>query len=431
MPRRVKELSAKQVRDLSEIGYHSVGGVAGLKLQIASETSRSWILRTMFGIKRKEYGLGSFPEVSLAMAREKAREYKDKIRQGIDPLAEKKAARLQLIKEQNRFVTFEQLADDAFKVKQQEFRNPKHASQWITTLKTYAFPIIGKLPVDEIEAADVLKVLEPIWSTKTETATRVRQRMASVFDHAQASGLRTKPNPAAWKGCLQPLLPAPEKLKKKQGRANNHHPALPISEMQRFMTELRKRTGDGARALEFAILTAARSGEIIGARWDEIDLKEKVWRLTAERMKADKPHTVPLSKAAVSILESMPRKGQLIFQTPKGGELSNGAMLATLKRMHNDDIEKKGAGFTDAVSGRIATPHGFRSTFKDWTRQKGRFPDEWSELALAHVNSDQTRAAYARNELLEERAEMMQAWAEFCGGEFSESSKVVKLRGRG
>lgn len=428
MPKRIDELSAKQVRDLSKIGYHSVGGVAGLKLQIASETARSWILRTKIGSKRREIGLGGFPEVTLSMARDKAREIKEQIRQGIDPVAEKRAARLALIKEQNRFATFEQLADDAFKVKQQEFRNPKHASQWITTLQTYAFPFIGKLPIDEIEAADVLKVLEPIWSTKTETATRVRQRMASVFDHAQASGLRTKPNPAAWKGCLQPLLPAPEKLKKKQGRANNHHPALPISEMQRFMQELRSRSGDGARALEFAILTAGRSGEVIGACWDEIDLKDKVWRLTAERMKADKPHTVPLSDAAVSLLEAIQRNGQLIFQTPKGGELSNGAMLATLKRMHNDDIEKGGAGFADSLSGRIATPHGFRSTFKDWTRQKGRFPDEWSELALAHVNSDQTRAAYARNELLEERAEMMQAWAVFCGGEV-QAENVVKFGG--
>lgn len=428
MPRRVKELSAKQVRDLSKIGYHSVGGVAGLKLQIASETARSWILRTMIGSKRREIGLGGFPEVTLSMARDKAREIKEQIRQGLDPVAEKKAVRLALIKEQNRSATFEQLAADAFNVKQQEFRNPKHASQWITTLQTYAFPVIGKLPVDEIEAADVLKVLEPIWSTKTETATRVRQRMASVFDHALASGLRTKPNPAAWKGCLQPLLPAPEKLKKKQGRANNHHPALPIDQMQRFMQELRAREGNGARALEFAILTAGRSGEVIGARWDEIDLKEKVWRLTAERMKADKAHTVPLSDAAVSLLEAMPRNGQLIFQTPKGGELSNAAMLATVKRLHADDIEKGGKGFTDPTAGRIATPHGFRSTFKDWTRQKARFPDEWSELALAHVNSDQTRAAYARNELLEERAEMMQAWADSFESE--PARKVVQLRAR-
>lgn len=427
MPKKVKELSAKEVRDLFKPGQHSVGGVAGLKLQISSDNARSWVYRVMVGGKRREIGLGGFPDVTLAEAREKARFFKERIKQGFDPVAEKKEARVKLIKEQNRYATFEEIARHAYQVKQQEFKNDKHATQWINTLETYAFPFIGKMPVDEIEASDVKKVLDPIWSTKTETATRVRQRMATVFDYALANHKRTKPNPAAWKGCLQPLLPSPEKLKKKMGKANIHHPALPINEVQRFYFELRNRSGDGARALEFAILTAARTGEVIGANWDEIDMKRKVWRLTAERMKADKPHTVPLSDGAISLLESMPKKTGPIFQTPKGGELSSSAMLAVTKRLHTQDIERGGKGFVDEKSGRIATPHGFRSTFKDWTRQKARFPDEWSELALAHVNSDETRAAYARNELLEERAEMMQAWSVYLDG-VTTGADVIPIR---
>lgn len=442
MPKRATELSDLEVRRKTKPGHYAVGGVSGLLLKVRSESQRSWILRYTTGeilvsttgkpyMKRRDIGLGSYPDITLSSARNKARELKEKIDQGVDPVAEKLAVKQARIKKANRQATFADVAEKAFEVKAQEFRNPKHASQWINTLKSYAFPFIGKMAIDDIEAADVYKVLEPIWIKKTETASRVRQRIASVFDHAQASGLRTKPNPAAWKGCLQPLLPAPEKLKKKNGKSGNHHPALPIDQMQRFMSELRKRKGDGARALEFAILTASRSGEVIGARWDEIDLKARVWRLTAERMKADKPHTVPLSDAAIQMLESMPKNGELIFQTPKGGELSSGAMLSTVKRLHEDDVAREGDGFNDPTNDRIATPHGFRSTFKDWTRQRARFPDEWSELALAHVNSDQTRAAYARNELLDERADMMNAWAEFCGGKFSDSDNVVMMRGRG
>ena len=424
MPKKAAELSAKQVRDLKEVGTHAVGGVSGLLLQIKSPQAKSWVLRTKIGDRRCHIGLGGFPDVSLADARERARQLKDKIKQGIDPLAEKKASKLALMQAQARAVSFEQMAKQAHEVKAQEFKNYKHSQQWINTLETYAFPTLAKMPIDEIEAADVLAVLKPIWTTKTETASRVRQRIAAVFDHALASGYRTKPNPAAWKGCLQPLLPAPEKLKKRQGKANNHHPALPIDEMQQFMNKLQKRAGAGARALEFTILTAARSGEIRGATWDEIDLDEKVWRLSAERMKADKPHTVPLSDAAVALLKCMPRESKHIFPSSKGGELSDATLAATIKRMHEDEVNKGNKGFIDPTNGRTATPHGFRSTFKDWTRQKNRFPDEWSELALAHVNSDATRAAYARNELLDERAEMMQAWSDFVYGKFSDKNVV-------
>ena len=427
MPKKASELSAKQVRDLKESGTHAVGGVSGLLLQIKTPQAKSWILRTKIGSRRCHIGLGGFPDVSLADARERARELKSLIKQGVDPLSEKKASKLALMQAQARAVTFEQVAHQAHAVKAQEFKNYKHSQQWINTLESYAFPILANMPIDDIESADVLAVLKPIWDTKTETASRLRQRIAAVFDHASASGYRTKPNPAAWKGCLEPLLPSPEKLKKRQGRANNHHPALPVNDMQRFIAQLQQRAGAGARALEFTILTAARSGEIRGAKWDEIDLEEKVWRLSAECMKADKPHTVPLSDAAIALLQSIPRQSKYIFPSAKGDELSDATLSATIKRMHEDETSSGGQGFTDSVNGRTATPHGFRSTFKDWTRQKNRFPDEWSELALAHVNSDATRSAYARNELLDERAEMMQSWSDFINGKFSDKN-VVPLK---
>ena len=436
MPKKNPELSAKQVRDLSTRGMHAVGGVSGLHLRINDNGAKSWILRYTTGepvpaksgkayLKRRDLGLGGFPDVGLGEAREAAREAKKLIKQGIDPVEQRKAVRREYMQSMIRAVTFQAVAADAFEVKRQEFKNSKHAAQWISTLENYAFPIIGKMPVDEIEASDVLAVLKPIWTSKTETATRVRQRMATVFDHALATGTRTKPNPAAWKGCLEPLLPTPEKLKKRSGKANNHHPALPIDQMQRFMQDLIGREGNGARALEFAILTAARSGEVRFAVWDEIDFENKQWRLSAERMKAERPHVVPLCDQAIKLLESLPRESKLIFPSSKGLELSDATLSAAIKRMHADDIDKNGSGYLDPVNGRIATPHGFRSTFKDWTRQKARFPDEWSELALAHVNSDQTRAAYARNELLEERAEMMQAWADFCHRQ--KSGKVLEM----
>lgn len=436
MPKKNPELSAKQVRDLSTKGMHAVGGVSGLHLRINDNGAKSWILRYTTGepvaansgntyLRRRDLGLGGFPDVGLGEAREAAREAKKLITQGIDPVEQRKTVRRQYMQSMVRAITFQAVAADTFDVKRQEFKNPKHAAQWISTLESYAFPIIGKMPIDEIGVADVLAVLKPIWTIKTETATRVRQRMATVFDHALATGSRTKTNPAAWKGCLEPLLPTPEKLKKRSGNANNHHPALPISEMQRFMQDIISREGNGARALEFAILTAARSGEVRFAVWDEIDIENKLWRLSAERMKAERAHIVPLCDQAIKLLQLLPRESKLIFPSSKSVELSGATLSAVMKRMHADDIEKGGSGYLDPVNDRTATPHGFRSTFKDWTRQNARFPDEWSELALAHVNNDQTRAAYARNELVEERALMMQAWSNFCHR--NQSSKVLEM----
>jgi hypothetical protein len=290
LPKKAKELTAVEVRRFVDKGLYAVGGIAGLHLQVNSNQARSWILRTMVGTKRRDIGLGGYPDIGLAAARDKAREIKEKIRLGIDPIEERRQAKQSLIKEQLRNVSFIDVAKQTHNVKQQEFKNAKHAAQWINTLETYAYPVIGQMSIEDISVSEILSILKPIWSTKTETATRVRQRLATVFDHALATGIRTSPNPANWKGCLQPLLPSPQKLKKRQGKANNHHPALPVDQLKEFMEDLNKREGTGARALEFAILTAARTGDVRGAVWSEINFEDKVWKLSAERMKADRPH---------------------------------------------------------------------------------------------------------------------------------------------
>lgn len=441
MPKRAKELTPKQIRDLTGPTTKAVGGVSGLYIAVTPSGAKSWILRAKVGERigrdgktrpvRAEIGLGAFPDVSLAEAREAARECRREIRRGINPLEQKRAARQALYQSQTRGITFEEAAHQCHAVKAQEFRNAKHAKQWISTLETYAFPTLGNLPVRDIDTPDVLDVLKPIWTEKPETASRVRLRMAAVFDHAIASRIRTSPNPAAWKGCLEPLLPKIERVKRKNGPAR-HHAALPVSDVPRLMADLATRTSSSAKALQFAILTAARSGEVRHATWSEIDLDARVWRLSADRMKADKPHTVPLSDAAVALLSGLPKDhpAGLLFPSVRGLELSDMTLSKLLKDAHAADVAKGGPGYLDPVQGRIATPHGTaRSSFKEWSREGGRFPDEWSELALAHVNSDATRAAYARGELLEERRGMMQEWGRFCTGGEIRTGRLVAISG--
>ena len=431
MPRIARELSSTEVKRLTKPGKHPVGGVTGLYLAIQPTGGRSWVLRTMAGDARREIGLGGFPDVTLAQARERARETKDKIRQGIDPVAERQAARLALKRQQARGVTFEEAAKQCHARKAQEFRNAKHAGEWLATLERYAFPSIGKLPVASIDTPQVLRVLEPIWAKIPETASRVRQRMATVFDWARAADIRSDENPAAWNGCLEHLLPQTQKARRASGKATKHHPALPVDDVPRLMALLADKDTPSARALRFAILTASRSGEVRFATWDEFDLKARNWYLPADRTKSGKPHTEPLSDAALAILEAVPeaeRRG-LVFPNQKGVELSDASLSKFLKDLHAADVAAGGAGFMDTVQKKIATPHGTaRSTFKEWTRANNRYPDEWSELALAHVNSDKTRAAYARNELLEERRGMMAAWGSWCTDSMPGKTKVVPMR---
>lgn len=408
MARKAKEMSAAEVRRLADPGMHAVGGVAGLMLRVAPTGGRSWILRATVGSKRRDIGLGGFPDVTLAMAREKARETRAQIEQGIDPVAERQARRRALIEAQAKARTFRECAEAVHRANVVGFRNVKHGKDWIASLERYVFPTIGDLPVDEITTGHITRVLEPIWTTRTETATRVRQRIEAVLNHATTKGYRSGENPARWKGHLETVLPKPNKVRKVR-----HHRAIPWQQVGEFMVELRKREGMAARALEFIILTAARSGEARLATWDEIDMGGRVWTVPGERMKGGKQHRVPLSDAAIDLLKALPRfeGSNYVFTAPRGGALSDMSISAVTRRMGADCV-----------------PHGFRSSFKDWARSSTAYPDEVSELALAHVNSDATRAAYARDELLPQRARLMADWAKFCNT-VQAGADVVPIRG--
>lgn len=405
MPKKPPELSALEVKRLTRPGLHAVGGVAGLFLAVSDGGARSWILRystpeVRYSQKgnayyaRRDLGLGGFPDVTLAQAREKGRELREKIRQGIDPAEERKAAREAWRVGLAKKISFEQAARKAHAAKGSEFRNAKHRKDWISSLERHALPVIGSLPVAEIELPHILKVLDPIWKERTETATRVRQRLESVLAWATVSGYRSGENPARWDGNLKEVLPAPNKIRKVR-----HHRALPWQEVPAFMEALRTREGMAALALQFTILTAARSGEVRGAQWEEVDTDARIWTVPADRIKAGKQHSVPLSDDALAVLKVVPRMegSNHIFTAPRGGALSDMTLAAVLKRMKV-----------------AATVHGFRSSFKDWARNRTAYPDEVSELALAHVNSDATRAAYARDELLPQRQRLMADWARFC-----------------
>ncbi|MBZ0330426.1 integrase arm-type DNA-binding domain-containing protein [Halomonas sp. ANAO-440] len=408
MPKVVKELSALEVRRIVEPGTHSVGGVPGLLLQITGKGGRSWLLRARVAGRRREFGLGSFPTVSLANARAKASELREKLAEGIDPVAERQAARAALLAGERKRITFDQCAAEVVKVKQAEARNKKHAAQWENTLATYASPVLGALSVSEVELAHIVEVLRPIWETKTETATRVRQRIEAVLSWATTHGYREGPNPAEWRGNLDTVLPKPAKVK-----ISGNHAALPIPKMGVFMRDLRQRDALAARGLEFAILTAARSGEVRGATWSEIDLDATVWTIPAERMKAGKPHRVPLSDDALAILRGLPagEPGELVFNSSHGRQLSENAFTALLKRM-----------------GVEATAHGFRSTFRDWVAEFTATPHDVAEMALAHTIKNSAEAAYRRGDLLEKRRRLMKQWAEFCRIVPKEGEKVTPIR---
>lgn len=428
MPKKARELSAYQVRRLKRPGLHAVGGVDGLCLNVKASGARSWIQRVMVGGRRREVGLGAYPTVTLEQARERGREVRGQAWEGIDPVAARRAAQDTLRSSEAKRLTFDQAAKRCHQARIHEFRSDKHKADWISSLERYASPVIGRLPIANIEIAHVVAVLEPIWAEKTETATRVRQRAESVLAWATTSGYRAGDNPARWKGHLEHVLPKPAKLRKVR-----HHPALPWERIAAFMADLRGRYGTGARALEFAILTAARSGEIRFAQWDEIDLAAKVWTVPADRMKAGLRHRVPLSAPAVNLLKAVPRMVGVpfVFPAPRGGALSDMSISAVTRRMHEASVQAGGEGYLDPRQNRIVTPHGFRSSFKDWARSATSYADEVSELALAHVSSDDTRAAYARDELLPKRERLMRDWAKFCGTVQARASVTPIRRPRG
>ncbi|KTG15989.1 MULTISPECIES: site-specific integrase [unclassified Guyparkeria] len=424
MPKMAREMSAVEVRRLATPGFHAVGGVPGLLLQVTDSGSKSWVLRTMVGNRRRGFGLGGFPEVSLSVARDKARELREKVRQGIDPIAEKQAARAALIAAQSKAKTFEEIAADVIAKKQRESRNLKHAQQWANTLERYAFPTLGELPVSEIQMGHVVETLKPIWESKTETATRVRQRIEAVMSLAIARGYRTDANPATW-SLLKNELPAAAKIKK-----TKHYPALPWRQVSAFIAALRKQEGTAAHALEFLILTASRSGEVRNAAWDEIDFDGRLWVIPGHKMKGGREHRVPLCPRALEVLRSVQGIDRdLVFPGSRGGPMSDGTIKAVVKRMHEKRIKAHQPGWVDPQYDRVATPHGFRSSFKDWAREMTGYADEVSELALAHVNTDATRAAYARGELLDKRRRLMKEWEAFCSSPTQESGdNVVPIR---
>jgi len=423
-PKRARELTALEVSRLKD-GRHAVGGVAGLYLYV-NGNARSWVLRMNVAGRRREAGLGPFPEVRMAKAREIASEYRSAVRDGRDPFAEREDRRRALVESQARAITFQQAAWLTHKAKAPEFRSEKHARDWINSLDNWAFPIMGKVPISEVDRGHIMRVLEPIWTDKTETATRVRQRIEAVLDWAKVSGYREGDNPAAWRGNLEALLPRPRKVRKVE-----HWPALPYPQVGDFVRSLRQRDGLGARALEFIVLTVARSREIRYATWREIDLDGALWKIPGDRMKTGKPHSVPLSSPAVALLEGVPRDQDdgFIFPGARGMPISDATITAAIKRMHADERKAGRPGWIDPASGRRITAHGFRSAFKDWARSCTRYADEISELALAHVNDDKTRAAYARDELLPQRRELMVEWAAYAYTATS-GPAVVSIRGK-
>lgn len=407
MGRKAAERGALWVSQRTEPGLHFVGGVAGLALQVAGG-SRSWILRVMVGGKRRDMGLGGYPDVTLAAAREAARAARAKIRAGVDPIAEAKAARSALQASVSAALTFELAAKRYIEAHEDSWRNAKHAQQWRKTLETYAYPTIGKTLVHDVTLPQVLGVLEPIWKTKTETATRLRGRLEAVLDWATVRGYREGLNPARWRGHLDQLLPAPSRIARQE-----HHAALPVPELGTFMAALREQSGMGARALEFAILTAARSGEVRGATWAEIDQVARTWTVPAARMKPGREHRVPLSPAALALLKALPRMAgtELVFPAPRGGQLSDMTLTAVLRRMAVD-----------------AVPHGFRSTFRDWAAEHTNYPREVAEMALAHTIGDKVEAAYRRGDLFERRRKMMNDWAAFCAIKQLKRGTVTPMR---
>jgi integrase len=425
MARRALELGekalAKAVRDALNAGQKkliAVGGAPGLHLQVRP-TGQAWIFRYQAGLTedgrpwRRDMGLGSYPDVPLAEAREMVRDLRKAQREGIDPIDHKRAQAPRV--RPTSAMTFDEAAKRLIAAKAPEWRNAKHGDQWRNTLATYASPILGKMPVDTIDVHHVEAVLAPIWMTKTETAKRVRMRIEAVLDWAKVAKQRDGENPARWAGNLAHLLAKPNKVAKVENQ-----PALPYSNMHRFVRHLRTLDGS-ARAIEFLVLTATRSGEVRGATWEEIDLEAATWTIPAERMKADREHVVPLSPQALRLLDVLPRTrtSPLVFPSARGRELSENTLANRLRLMHEADVEAGGPGYVDPKQRdengkpRVAVPHGFRSTFRDWASECTNFPRDLAESALAHSLKDKTEAAYRRGDMLTKRAKMMTAWADY------------------
>ena len=402
MPKIARELKALEVAKLSKPGLHMVGTVAGLGLSVAATGSRSWILRTMIGSRRCDVGLGGYPEITLAKAHERARATKDSIRSGTNPIAERRA--------KGAIVewTFDRCAQAYIEKHQASWKNAKHAQQWTNTIATYASPVFGALHVRDIGKTQVLQAIEPHWTTKTETMSRLRNRIELVLAWATVRGYRDGENPATWRGNLDQVLPKPSKVSKSKS-----HKALPYDLMHEFMPQLAAAPGSGARCLEFLIYTACRSGEARGALWSEIDLSNAVWRIPAQRMKASREHRVPLSESVIELLKSLPTFGgtDLIFPGTKSSPLSDMTLTSTMRRMKVD-----------------ATPHGFRASFATWAQERTAYPSDVREHALAHAVGNKTTGSYERGDQFDRRIKLMADWATFVHAAPVRATNVVDLR---
>ena len=406
------KLTAKKIENLTLPGTYEDGD--GLRLFIKPNGKKYWVLRFQLAGKRREMGLGTYPAIGLKEARQKSSDRRRLLRDGIDPLQARDDERTaQQAAENQRIrksVTFQDVSNDYIEAHRAGWKNVKHAQQWTNTLATYAAPVIGDLTTSQITTEHLLEILKPIWASKAETASRVRNRIELVLDAAKARGLRDGENPARWRGHLDKLLPPSAKAKRTQ-----KHPALPYSELSRFIQALNSVEGLSASALKMTILTACRTSEVLDADWSEVDLKAKLWSIPAARMKAGKVHTVPLSDPLIALLEGLPRiKGSsLLFPgIRKGRPISNMAMLMTLRRMDEKDLEDGGKGWRDS-NDRVITAHGFRSTFRDWAAECTHHAREVCEMALAHVVANGAEAAYWRSDLLEKRRSLMTEWANF------------------
>lgn len=416
MPKVARVLKDLEVRKINAPGLHPVGGIGaqGLALQVAvsrvnaEQLNRAWVLRVMIGDKRRDIGLGSFPEVTLESARQKAREAREQIRLGVDPVRERQRQRSVAMAAKGRAMTFKAAATLFMDEKSAGWRNAKHVAQWRTTLESYAYPVLGAVQVEDIQLAHVTQVLRPIWTTKTETAQRLRGRIEAVLSWAAVHGHRTSENPAKWRGKLDQVFPAPRKVAK-----TKHYAAVPLDNASEFLKVLRAKGGTGARALEFLMLTAARSGEVRGAAWSEIDLEAGTWTVAAERMKAGREHRVPLSAPALALLKGLtPDDGQsLVFPSYTGLQMSD----VTLTKVMRD------LGYTETV-------HGWRSTFRDWAAERTNYPSDMAEMALAHTLSNRVEAAYRRGDMMDKRRAMMTEWAKFLNVRGKASAQVVPLR---
>ena len=425
MKRQTGLLSPAAVRH-AKPGMHCDG--LGLYLRVTTgesgKISKYWIFRYAVDGRDRQLGLGALDTIAPREAREAAAECRRLRLQGIDPIERRKTTQAAAKAAGANAMTFDQCAARYMKAHASSWRNPKHRQQWTNTLTTYVTPVFGNVLVQVIDVALVTKALEPIWNEKPETASRVRGRVEVILDWATARGHRQGDNPARWRGHLDKLLPAPAKVRKVK-----HHPALPYVEIGAFMVDLRALHGIAARALEFTILTAARTGEAIGAKWDEIDLQAKVWTVPEDRMKGGCEHRVPLSTSARALLRAMRevRQNDYIFPGDREGKpLSNMAMLEQVRRMNEQRSAVGEPKWIDPRQGKEIVPHGFRSCFRDWSAERTNFPNHVVEMALAHAIGDDVEAAYRRGELFNKRVALMSAWEIACARP-ARTAKVLPL----